>query len=99
MPTARAGTTTALFGHSQGGHGVLWAAAERRYAPELDVVADVAAASGGLIALHRLASGAGREPANLVRGKPAVIAFSSTSKIASTGSTTVVSQAPNYAIT
>lgn len=45
LPTAAAGTRVALWGHSQGGHSVLWT--ERlagRLAPELQIVAAAAAA-------------------------------------------------------
>ena len=45
MPGVDAGTKVGLWGHSQGGNSVLWAAdLARSYAPELDVVAVAAAA-------------------------------------------------------
>ena len=39
-----AGTTVALWGHSQGGQSALWTADDRTYAPEFDVIGVVAAA-------------------------------------------------------
>lgn len=45
IPGAAAGTAYAVWGESQGGHAALWTASEsRRYAPELSLVATVAAA-------------------------------------------------------
>ena len=44
IPQAAAGTTMAVWGHSQGGHAALWTADDRRYAPELHVIAAAAAA-------------------------------------------------------
>ena len=45
MPGVDAGTRVGLWGHSQGGNSVLWAAdLAPRYAPELDIVAVAAAA-------------------------------------------------------
>jgi pimeloyl-ACP methyl ester carboxylesterase len=44
IPEANAGTRVGLWGHSQGGQSVLWAASDQSYAPELTIVGTVAAA-------------------------------------------------------
>lgn len=45
IPSARAGSTFAIFGHSQGGHSAIFSAAEAAgYAPELHLVGTAAAA-------------------------------------------------------
>ncbi len=44
IPETGAGTTMAVWGHSQGGQAALWAADQRSYAPELNVIAVAAAA-------------------------------------------------------
>lgn len=44
IPQTQAGTTVALWGHSQGGQSALWAADDRGYAPEFNVIAVAVAA-------------------------------------------------------
>jgi pimeloyl-ACP methyl ester carboxylesterase len=44
IPEAHAGTTLALWGHSQGGQSALWAADDRSYAPEFNVIGVAVAA-------------------------------------------------------
>jgi acetyl esterase/lipase len=65
VPGLRVSNRIGLFGYSQGGHAVLWAAQlARTYAPELDVTGSVAAAPVGdlvKIAKH-WASAEGQEP-------------------------------------
>ena len=50
LPAARAGSSVAIFGHSQGGHAALWSADQAPYAPELSVVAVAAAAPAAELA-------------------------------------------------
>ena len=51
IPQAQAGTTVALWGHSQGGQAALWAADDRSYAPELSVIGVAAAAPAAELAV------------------------------------------------